>query len=120
MENNQVFEGWAVVELFGHVRELGFVTTLYFGNQAMFQIESPSIPEREVILLDSAVFGNEWLPAKSVVVKSEIAAKSRIVGSGSVYAINPSTEAKVVAEIGGNGEISKLITKAEYAEELPF
>ncbi len=28
------FEGWAVVELFGHSREAGYVTTDYFGSGA--------------------------------------------------------------------------------------
>jgi hypothetical protein len=32
MEQQATFEGWAVVELFGHSREIGYVKTEYFGR----------------------------------------------------------------------------------------
>ncbi len=28
------FEGWAVVEMFGHSREVGYITTEYFDTKA--------------------------------------------------------------------------------------
>jgi len=41
------FEGWAIVEMFGHGREIGYVTTQYFGSACLFQIDVPELPERE-------------------------------------------------------------------------
>lgn len=122
-EVGQQFQGWAEVELFGHCVERGYVKTLYFGNQAMFEIEQPRIPEREVILLDGAAFGGEWLYVGTRVKKSEIPAKYRIVGSAAVYAINPKTEDWIIATVGGEGPIKEVVSKAEYKEErdgIPF
>ena len=36
-QTNARFEGWALIELFGHGHEAGFVTTQYYGDKAMFQ-----------------------------------------------------------------------------------
>jgi hypothetical protein len=41
------FEGYAVVEIFGHIKEVGFVTTEYFGAAALFRIDTPELPMRE-------------------------------------------------------------------------
>jgi hypothetical protein len=44
MEQEQSsFSGWAVVELFGHQREVGFVTTQAFGQAVMFRIDEPEL-----------------------------------------------------------------------------
>jgi len=122
---NTTFEGWAIVELFGHTKELGYVTTLYFGNQAMFRVETPQIPEREVIMM----FGMRVYELDSVYVtpgskvrKSAIPGKVRIVGSGAVYAINPCTEVEITSELGGEGPIKEVIEMAPETEtqNLPF
>jgi len=47
MEAQAKFEGWAVVEIMGHNREIGFVTTEYFGGPALFRVDQPEFPERE-------------------------------------------------------------------------
>ena len=123
---NTVFEGWAVVELFGHTKELGYVTTLYFGNQAMFKIETPYIPERVVTLtfgMRVFEFNSQYLPAGSKARKKSICAKSRIVGSGAVYAINPAIEEDIIGEIGANGDFKEVIELAPDTTEpqdLPF
>jgi hypothetical protein len=119
-------EGWAVVELFGHTRELGYVTTKYFGNQAMFHIETPAIPEREVILMCGVRVYEpqiQYLPVGSKVRKSAIPGKSRIVGLAAVFAINPCTETEITGEIGGNGSIKEIIEIAAdttETQDLPF
>ena len=41
METPEQFEGWAIVELFGHQREIGYVTTRYFGTAG-----------REIVILE--------------------------------------------------------------------
>lgn len=87
------YEGWAVVEMFGHTKETGFVTTRYFGIAAMFQIDVPELPEREVTTTTPGYAPEGgWLPAGSVVKKSAVPGRSRLVGPGAVYSLNPCTE----------------------------
>lgn len=92
MDQNDKYEGWAVVELFGHTKETGFVTTRYFGDKAMFQIDIPDLPEREVTTTQPGYVGNKWTDAGAVVKKSAVPARSRLVGPGAVYSMNPCTE----------------------------
>ena len=93
MENQSSFEGWAIVELFGHQREVGFVTTQAFGQAVLFRIDTPSLEEREYELRRPEYVGSEWCPAGSKVKRQAVPAHSRLVGPGAVYAINPCDEA---------------------------
>lgn len=36
--------GWMLIEMMGHQREIGNVTTEYFGNVAMLRVDVPEIP----------------------------------------------------------------------------
>jgi hypothetical protein len=92
---NSKFEGWAVVELFGHQKEFGFVTTQYFGGSAMFQIDVPELAEREVTLRAPGYVESSWTPAGTVVKRSAVPARSRLVGPSAVYSLNPCEEAVV-------------------------
>lgn len=90
------FEGWAVVEMFGHQREVGYVTTQTFGVASLFRIDTPELPEREYELprpeyvhLD----GNMRMAPKGAKVRREASpARSKLVGPGAIYAITPCTE----------------------------
>jgi hypothetical protein len=115
MEANQAkFEGWAIVELFGHQREAGFVTTQYYGNAAMFQLDVPELPEREYILERADWVGNDLVPIGSTVKKEAVAGRSRLINPSAVYALNPCDEAGVrkALETGARREI-KLVKLAE-------
>ena len=93
MEQQQgKFEGWAVVELFGHQREVGFVTTQQFGQACLFQIDVPELPAREFELRRPEVIGEQWVPAGAKVRREIAPARTRLVGPGAVYALNPCTE----------------------------
>lgn len=90
------FEGWAIVEMMGHNREIGYVTTEYFGGAALFRIDTPEITEREAELkrpeyLDTDKGYRLW-PAGTKVKRSAIPAKTRLVSPNSLYALNPCTE----------------------------
>jgi hypothetical protein len=74
------FSSWAIVELFGHQREIGFVTARYFGTACLFQIDVPELPEREYTLEHDAIVDDKWAPAGSVVKKKAVQARSRLVG----------------------------------------
>src|SRR3954462_14663572 len=93
MDQQAKFEGWAVVELFGHSKEAGYVTTQYFGDRAMFQIDVPTFEDREYELERPEwceVDGRDQLvPKGSKVLRKGTPARSRIVSPGAVYAMNP-------------------------------
>lgn len=90
------FEGWAVVELFGHAKEIGFVTTQYFGTACLFQIDVPELPEREYVLERPEYIDEEdgrvWTPAGSKVKRAACPARTRLVGPSAVYSMTPCTE----------------------------
>lgn len=92
-ENKQAsFEGWALVEMMGHRREIGFVTTENYGAAALFRIDTPGLPEREYALEQPAYVEGKWAPVGSIVKRPESPARSVLIGPGSVYALNPCTE----------------------------
>ncbi len=99
------FEGWAVVEMMGHQKEIGFVTTEAFGQAVLFRIDTPDLPEREFTLTapEWAEVNNgvrSWVPAGSVVKRPAVPPRTRLVAPGSLYAINPCTEAAARTAIG--------------------
>lgn len=121
MDHEQAkFEGWATVELLGHRTERGYVTTQYFGSEPMFHIDTPEVPERDVVLCDGGVFGSRWIGVGSTVRKSRVPGKDVLVGMKSVYAINPCSEQDVIAGIGEQSPIKEIVTLVENGEEIPF
>lgn len=86
------FEGWAIVELMGHQREIGFVTTEAYGQAVLFRVDTPDLPEREFTLTGPLYVACEWCPAGSKVKRPATPAKSRLLSPGALYALNPCTE----------------------------
>jgi hypothetical protein len=92
------FEGWAVVEMFGHAKEVGFVTTEAYGAAVLFRCDTPELPEREYVL-ESPEYASEgdkgtrWAPAGAKVKRPASPAKTRLIGPGAIYSITPCTEA---------------------------
>lgn len=114
-----------MVELMGHSRELGYVKTLYFGNQAMFEVTGPELPAREVMVCHGFYSAemNQYIPAGSKIRKKAISARLRLVSAASVYAINPSDEQAIAGEVGGEGPVERVLDiPAEAAKdlEIPF
>lgn len=70
------FEGWAIVELMGHVRLSGHVTTQAFGGVVLFRVDIPGIPERRD--------GQGCYEA--------VQPYTQFVGAGSIYRMTPCTE----------------------------
>jgi hypothetical protein len=129
---NTNFEGWAVVELMGHQKEVGFVTTRYFGGPALFQVDVPELPEREVEMKrpEYATFTNlageeeySLLPAGSKVIRGAVAARTRFVSPAAIYALNPCTEeaARKVIETSRPRSIAlvSLPERKQLAAALP-
>lgn len=99
MESTAKFEGWCLIELFGHQREAGYVTTQYFGDKAMFQVDVPEIPEHQETLQAPKWAERGLLPAGSVISREAIPGRTRLINPGAVYAMNPATEIAVRAAI---------------------
>jgi hypothetical protein len=114
---NARFEGWALIELFGHQREAGYVTTQYFGDRAMFQVDVPEIPARTETTDRPRWIGDVLAPAGAVVEGAAIPGRTRLINPGAVYAMNPATEDAVRAAIqrGAQREI-KVISLPENAQ----
>lgn len=97
METQQAnFEGWAIVEMLGHQREIGYVTTQAFGQAVLFRVDTPELQEREFILPRPEYVtvdgGRQWCVAGSKVKRSGSPARSRLVSPSALYALNPCTE----------------------------
>jgi hypothetical protein len=98
MDQQNTFNGWAIVELFGHQKIAGHVTTEYFGQACMFRVDVPELPERETTLSHSTyAAGSTYVPRGSKVKQPLEAGYSRLIGPGAIYAINPATEETVRA-----------------------
>lgn len=100
-QNQATYSGWAVIELFGHSREAGFVTTQYFGSACLFQVDIPELPEREETLKrpDWNDDGTKLLPVGTVIRREAVPGRTRLIGPGAVYAMNPATEQAVRAAL---------------------
>lgn len=95
-EKQAAFEGWAIVEMLGHRREIGYVTTEHYGGAARFRVDVPELVERDRALdrpeyLHTNI-GYKALPRGTVVRRPAVPARSVLVGVQSIYALNPCTE----------------------------
>lgn len=131
MEQTSKFEGWAVIEMFGHTREAGYVTTEYFGSGALFRVEVPPMPEREVTLVRPSWIDGELCGAGTKTKKSAIDGRTRFIGPGAVYALNPCSkdaafaalesmtprETKIVELVKAKQLATTLSGEEEYDEE---
>jgi hypothetical protein len=90
------FKGWAIVEMMGHQRECGFVTTEVFGQAVLFRIDCPELQAREYTLTVPQYCkdenGTAWCDAGTKVKREAYPARTRYVAPGSLYALNPCTQ----------------------------
>lgn len=86
------YEGYAVVEIMGHNREIGFVTTEYFGGPALFRIDQPSIPEREYELTRAQWIGDVLAQPGTKVQRPAMSGKTTYVGPQAIFRLTPCTE----------------------------
>jgi hypothetical protein len=91
------FEGWAVLELMGHQREIGFVTTEAFGQAVLFRVDTPALEAREYVLTRPEYCRTDdgsadWMAEGTKVQRQGAPARTRLVAPGSLYAINPCTQ----------------------------
>ncbi len=90
------FEGWALVEIMGHRRAAGLVTTEYIGTAAFLRIVTPDVPATRMTLEKDAWLDGSRVYSGSVVEISRPRTEI-LVGSGSIYAITPIDEADILS-----------------------
>ncbi len=119
------FEGWAVVEMMGHQREIGYVTTEAYGVAVMFRVDQPEIPAQELVLtrpewgIDPITKAERLLPVGATVRREGIPAKTRLVAPAALYAINPCTEEAARAAILHNVTRQVICIEFPKSRELP-
>lgn len=98
------FVGWAIVEMMGHRKEIGYVTTEAYGSAVLFRVDTPGLEEREFILTAPEYVTTEadthsWCPAGTKVKRDAVLPRSCLVAPSSLYAMNPCTEQAARAAI---------------------
>lgn len=91
-EENAKFSGWAIVEIMGHSKEIGFVTTEYFGGPALFRIDQPSLPPRTHELTRAQWVNDKLCDVGSRVERGELPGKTTYVGPSAIFRLTPCTE----------------------------
>lgn len=95
------FEGWAILEIFGHQKFAGYVKTEYFGTACMFRLDVPPLPERERVTRSGCYVndGEAYAPAGSKVKAAATIGYSKLFGVGAIYAITPCDEAAALRAV---------------------
>lgn len=93
------FEGWAIVEIFGHQKYAGFVSTQVFGTACMFRVDVPALEERERVTTRPGYINGRHAPAGSKVEEGAVQGYSKLFGVGAIYALTPCTEAAAMAAV---------------------
>lgn len=92
-EKQASFEGWAVVEVFGHQRYAGFVTTEAFGQAVLFRVDVPPLAERERVTKHYGYDDDgKSIPPGSIVKESEVQGYTKYFGPGAIYAMTPCSQ----------------------------
>jgi len=92
-EKQATFEGWAIVEVFGHQRYAGFVTTEAFGQAVLFRVDVPPLAERERITKHYGYDdGGTSVPPGSTVKEGAVQGYTKFFGPGAIYAMTPCTQ----------------------------
>ena len=92
-EKNATFEGWAIVEVFGHQKYAGFVTSEAFGQAVLFRVDVPPLAERERVTKHYG-YDDEGksVPPGSTVKESAVQGYTKYFGPGAIYAMTPCTQ----------------------------
>jgi hypothetical protein len=86
------FEGWAVLEIFGHQRYAGYVTTEAFGQAVLFRVDVPPLEERQRVTKHYEYLDDRSLPPGSTVQEGAVQGYTKYFGPGAIYALTPCTQ----------------------------
>ena len=117
------FEGWAILEIFGHQKYAGFVKTEYYGTACMFRCDIPPLPEREHVTRGGCYVDQEpnlrtWVPPGSTVKHVETVGYSKVFGVGAIYAMTPCDEKACLAAVAELQPRSLMLVKLPDGKAL--
>ncbi len=120
-QSQSSFSGWAVVEVFGHQRYAGYVTTEAFGQAVLFRVDVPPLAERERVTRHyERGDAGESIPPGSTVKESGVQGYTKYLGPSSIFAMTPCTqEAAEKAVEAMQSRAVSIVTLAPAALELP-
>jgi len=95
------FDGWAIVEVFGHQRYAGYVTTQAFGQAVMFRVDVPPLDERERITKHFEYVDGVSVPPGSTVKENAVPGYTKLFGVGAIYGLTPCTQEAAVLAVAG-------------------
>jgi hypothetical protein len=103
------FEGFAILEIFGHQKYAGYVKTEYFGSECMLRLDIPPLQERERVTKGGCYVlehrdgqGNElrsWVPPGSTVKEIATDGYSKMFGVKAIYSMTPCDEKACLAAV---------------------
>lgn len=86
------FNGFAIVEVFGHQKYAGYVTTEAFGQAVLFRVDVPPLPERERVTKFAGWIGETYAPPGTTVKEQAVQGYTKYFGPGAIYALTPCSE----------------------------
>jgi hypothetical protein len=104
-EQQSEYAGWAILEIFGHQKYAGYVTTQTFGMAVLFRCDVPPLPERERVtrsgcyVSDDKVDAAFYAPAGSTVKESATPGYSKFFGVGALFSMTPCDEAAALRAV---------------------
>ena len=128
VQQSSLFPCWAIVEIFGHQRYAGYVSTEILGTAAMFRVDVPALEAREEIIERPAYVAGQYVPAGSKVQAGAVQGYTKLFGVGAIYGITPCTEKAAIKAVESMQQRSMMVidiprsnTKAiaEGAEAVP-
>jgi hypothetical protein len=93
------FEGWAIVDVLGHQRYVGYVTTQAFGAAVLFRVDVPALDARERETKAPGYVSGDYLPAGTVVQEGPVDGYTKLIGAGSIYTMTPCTKEAALAAV---------------------
>lgn len=104
------YEGFAILEIFGHQKYAGYVKTEYFGTACMFRIDIPPLPERERVTrsgcyvdfppdAEPGVRSRAYAPPGSTIKECATIPYTKLFGVGAIFSMSPCDEAAALAMV---------------------
>lgn len=113
------FEGWAVVEVFGHQRYAGYVTTEAFGQAVLFRVDVPPLAERERVTKAWEYIERKDVPPGSTVKEIAVQGYTKYFGAGAIYGITPCTQDVAERAVEGMQPRARAVVKLAEERGLP-
>lgn len=113
------FEGWAVVEVFGHQRYAGYVTTEAFGQAVLFRVDVPPLEERERTAKHYEYLDGKSIPPGSTMKEAAVQGYTKYFGPGAIYALTPCTQEAAEKAVAAMQSRDVSIVKLAPERALP-